>query len=147
MTVNVQTVDAASVQVLYDTRSASSVPYRHSATGSTARLGLSTSRVVHTVELSGLESATTYYFVAGDSKTGFSAERAFFTAPADDTPIRFVVGGEMGVHERVHKLKQVAVRTEPLFYVLGGDLAYVDGDPQCWETWGIDGWTAGRSTW
>ena len=111
MTVNVQTVDTAPVQVLYDTRSASSAPYRHSATGSTARLDLPTSRVVHTVELSGLEPATTCYFVAGDSKTGFSTERAFFTAPADDTPIRFVVGGDMGVHAHGPPPRRLSLRT------------------------------------
>ncbi len=143
MTVNVQTEDVSDLQVLYDTRSGSSGPYRRLANGSAVRLErLPEPRIVHTVELSELKPATTYYFVAGDSSTGYTAERTFVTASADDTPIRFVVGGDMGVSERVLRLEVEAARTEPLFCVLGGDLAYVDGDPQRWETWDrwLDSW-------
>jgi hypothetical protein len=143
MTVNVQTESVSDLKVLYDIRSGTSAPYRHSASGSAVRLErLPIPRVVHTVELSNLEPATTYYFVAGDSGSGYTGERTFITAPDDDTPIRFLVGGDMGVSERVHKLEVEAARTEPLFCVIGGDLAYVDGDPQRWETWDqwLDSW-------
>lgn len=97
---------------------------------------------MHTVELSELEPATTYYFMAGNSSTGYTQEHAFVTASVDNAPIRFVVGEDMGVSERVSRLEVEAAGTEPLFCVLGGDLAYVDGDPQCWETWDrwLDSW-------
>ena len=97
---------------------------------------------MHTVELVDLEPATAYYFIAGDSSTGYSAERTFVTAPNDDRPIRFVVGGDMGVSERVERLEAVAANVESLFCVLGGDLAYVNGDPQQWQTWDrwLDSW-------
>ena len=146
MTVNFQTVDpleTGSGRVYYDTRSGSGRSYRHSATGSASRLDrLPTPRLVHTIKLQGLKPATTYFFVAGDSSTGYCEERQFVTAPDDDRAIRFVVGGDMGVSERVNKLEVEAAITEPLFCVLGGDLAYVDGDPQRWETWDqwLDSW-------
>ena len=149
MTVNYQTEegpgDVAPGGVYYDTRPAAgqSPPYRSWTSGRAAALGrLPTPRVVHTVELTGLEPSTVYYFIAGDSTAGFSAERQFITAPADDAPIRFVVGGDMGVDERMHRLEHEAAKTEPLFCVIGGDLAYADGDPQRWEIWDqwLDSW-------
>ena len=149
MTVNYQTEAtiraAAPGKVFYDTRpGAGQAPaYRLSTSGQAAELErLPTPRVVHTVELSGLKPATAYYFVAGDSSTGFSAERQFVTAPDDDRPIRFVVGGDMGVNERADALQVEAAKGEPLFCVIGGDLAYVNGDPQRWETWDrwLDSW-------
>ena len=146
MTVNFQTeqlITAPSGNVLYDTRSGVGQSYRLSATGSAAELELlPIARFVHTIELSGLKPATTYYFVAGDSTAGYSAERRFVTAPADGTPIRFVVGGDVGVSERASKLEMEAAKTEPLFCVLGGDLAYVNGDPLLWEIWDrwLDSW-------
>jgi phosphodiesterase/alkaline phosphatase D-like protein len=147
MTVNFQTEKltspAPSGNVLYDTRSGVGRSYRLSATGSAAELELlPTTRFVHTIELSGLKPATTYYFVAGDSTAGYSAERRFVTAPDDDTPIRFVVGGDMAVSERASRLEMEAAKTEPLFCVLGGDLAYANGDPLLWEIWDrwLDSW-------
>lgn len=140
MTVNVQTEEPAAVEVRYGTKSGT---YRHSASGGAYRLEkLPTVRFARAVELVDMEPATTYYFIAGDSSTGYSAEHTFVTVPDHDRPIRCVVVGDMGVSERVERLEVVAANVEPLFCVLGGDLANFNGNPQQWQTWDrwLDSW-------
>ncbi|HCN09131.1 MAG TPA: hypothetical protein DIT01_14485, partial [Lentisphaeria bacterium] len=76
--------------------------------------GLADSRTIHVVELSGLKPATPYYFVAGDLENGFSDEHSFRTIPNDGQPIRFVVGGDMGILPDVGELMARAGATDPM---------------------------------
>jgi acid phosphatase type 7 len=76
-------------------------------------------------ELTGLEPDTEYVFRIGTD----SAEQCFRTMPAKDTnPIQFVSGGDCGVGEHPRKTNKLAAAQEPGFAILGGDLAYEQGD-------------------
>ena len=85
-----------------------------------------TDRVVHTVELTGLEPGRDYRFRIG----GLAEEYAFRTMPADSgAPITFVVGGDIhrgsALDERIFR---TAASRDPMFAVLGGDIAYDNGN-------------------
>jgi len=100
--------------------------------------GLADGRTIHVVELSGLKPATTYYFVAGDLENGFSSEHSFRTIPNDGQPIRFVVGGDMGVLPDVGELMARAGATDPMFAIVGGDITYANGNignVGKWDQW------------
>jgi hypothetical protein len=101
-----------------------------------SNLGPSELGTVHEAILSGLEPGTTYYYVAGSSADGFSAERSFTTRPlphptcgnarfvflADNRPDRTFGGGQ----NWAQILEQAAVH-RPAFVLNGGDLV-TDGD-------------------
>ena len=100
--------------------------------------GLADGRTIHVVELSGLKPAATYYFVAGDLENGFSNEHSFRTIPNDGQPIRFVVGGDMGILPDVGELMARAGATDPMFAIVGGDITYSNGDVVNvgrWDQW------------
>ncbi|MEM7010614.1 MAG: metallophosphoesterase [Verrucomicrobiota bacterium] len=64
----------------------------------------------------------------------------FRTAPANaDQPISFVTGGDMGLDAAI-PINELAGREDPLFALLGGDLAYANGrDAHKWYEW-LDNW-------
>lgn len=146
MTVNYQTREAASSVVFYDTKSGGGDPKRYSqrAEGSAHQIeGLNDGRWIHWVELTGLDPGQTYYFVSGDLKSGHSKERKFRTITADGSPIRFVAGGDMGFDDVVPEMMRLAARQDPQFALIGGDIAYADGDLNkvaVWDTW-FNRWT------
>src|SRR5262245_36993595 len=76
ITVNYQTLDEPETSAVhYDTRSRHGkvAEYRFKASGTRHKIeGLEDGRTIHWVELAGLKPNTTYYFVAGDQKTGFT---------------------------------------------------------------------------
>lgn len=78
---------------------------------------------VHRVELIGLSPDTSYIFRVG----AFNRLYKFRTMPKIlDKPIRFVVGGDM-YHDDIKLLdetNQQAASSNPLFALLGGDIAY-----------------------
>ncbi|MHC4710205.1 MAG: purple acid phosphatase family protein, partial [Planctomycetota bacterium] len=84
-----------------------------------------TDRVVHTVELTGLEPGGDYRFRI----SGLAEEYAFRTMPADaGAPVAFVVGGD--IHRRSaldERIFRTAASRDPMFAVLGGDIAYDNG--------------------
>lgn len=126
--------------VLYDTRSRGGNPinYRFKTQGVSSQIEGLPCRFIHRVELTGLQAGQTYYFVAGDPDTGFSAERKFRTLSNDDSPVRFVTGGDMGIGEEVRVFLRRAAALEPQFALIGGDLAYVNGDidyVHIWDQW------------
>jgi acid phosphatase type 7 len=85
-------------------------------------------RTTHTGEITGLQSGATYRFRFGpDSKT-----YTFRTMPARaDRPIRFATGGDtMHRKEWLEKTNRQALKYDPDFVMLGGDLAYENGDPK-----------------
>lgn len=68
--------------------------------------------------------------------------RKFKTAPADlDKPVRFIVGGDVYHDDISHvaKMMQAAAKFDPLFCILGGDLAYAFASKKC-DTERIDRW-------
>src|SRR5438552_11372257 len=75
ITVNYQTMEAADKSVVYyDTKSREGriSEYKSSASGTRHKVdGLEDGRTIHWVELKALEPGRTYYFVAGDAKSGF----------------------------------------------------------------------------
>jgi hypothetical protein len=147
ITVNYHTMAAgepAATEVRYDTVShdGDADAYRLRAEGHHHRPRPGHERAVHTVQLTALAPGRGYWFVAGDPVGGFSAERAFRTIPAGDEPLRFVVGGDMGVGERAQRLQAAAAAQDPLFAVVGGDIAYANGDwagVDLWDRW-FDNW-------
>ncbi len=105
---------------------------------STVFEGLRVERTVHTGNLSGLQPNTTYYFIAGNRKAGYSEERSFRTIPNDGSPIRFITGGDMGVTRAAIKLMEESAKLDPYFAVIGGDIAYANGEFYAYRTW--DAW-------
>lgn len=99
-------------------------------------------RYVHRVELTDLEPGRPYWFVVGDSVSGFSPEWDFRTIPDTDEPLRFIAAGDTGVKALSQQLQAVAAAEEPLFVLLGGDLAYTNGDWNQWPVWDqwLDNW-------
>jgi hypothetical protein len=104
------------------------------ATGKSHQIpGLPDGRYVHAVELTGLTPATTYYFKASNGKSG-----QFRTLPADGSPIRAVFGGDMSVFPLETQMLKVAAKEAPDVAVLGGDIAYANGDLKnikMWDMW------------
>ncbi|MCX8089671.1 MAG: fibronectin type III domain-containing protein [Verrucomicrobiae bacterium] len=152
MTVNYQTWERGEASsVYYDVRPRGGRPeaYRYRAQGSAHQIpGLEDGRWIHWVELTGLKPGRTYYFIAGDPRNGFSAERQFRTVPSGRAPLRFIVGGDMGVGANVPKLLQHAARLAPDFCVVGGDLAYANGmltNYPRWDAW-LDHWQTNMIT-
>lgn len=146
ITVNAQTLaPAEDLVVYYDTqpRGSDVEAYQHQAEGTTHQIdGLPDGRWIHWIELTGLVPDTPYYFIVGSTAQGFSEELTFRTLPDDDRPVRFVTGGDLGVGEEVNSLLRHAAEYEPRFALIGGDIAYVNGNLQrvaTWDQW-FDAW-------
>ncbi len=145
MTVTYQTRNPlAEPTVYYDTEPHKSVcsEYAYHTTGKTWRIPGLEKRYMHAVELTNLQPGTTYYFVAGDSSGEKSAcirtERKFRTLPQGDDPVRFVTGGDVGILPRAAKLMKHAGKQDPMFVLIGGDLAYANGELSnsfIWDVW------------
>lgn len=128
-------------EVRYDTAAHAGDPaaYAFTARGQ-AVAAPDAGRAVWHIELTDLEPGRSYWFVAGEATAGFSPERALRTAPTGDVALRFVVGGDMGVAHKTRRLQTVAAAQEPLFAIVGGDLAYAEGrDWATWDLW-LDNW-------
>ncbi|MCC6488009.1 MAG: metallophosphoesterase family protein [Candidatus Hydrogenedentes bacterium] len=107
---------------------------------STSIPGLPVPRTIHYATLDGLTADTTYFFIAGNDSAGFSREQSFRTIPAGDGPLRFVAGGDMDATRLTRKLLKVAARQNPQFAIVGGDIAYANGDVKNYRKW--DRWFA-----
>ena len=84
-------------------------------------------RAMYVADLKGLKPGTTYYFVAGDEKNGYTKERSFRTLAGGAAPLRFIAGGDMGESKRTEKLLKLAGQQDPDFGVIGGDIPYSNG--------------------
>lgn len=138
MTVNFHTRKGSKSFVRYDTVSHSGDPegYALEAQGASHKIsGLADKRSIHVVELTGLEPGETYYFIAGDKKKGFTEEKKFRTIPSGDAPIRFVTGGDMNIGRITERLQALAGEQDPMFTIVGGDLAYVNGELAGYKKW------------
>lgn len=146
MTVNAQTVRAVpDVEVRFDTEPRRGAPaeYRGLARGEAHQIeGLADGRWVHWIDLTDLVPGQRYWFVVGSEEYGFSVERSFRTLPDDDSPIRFVAGGDLGLGPVVRDLQAHAAARRPQFAIIGGDLAYANGMLEAvsdWDEW-LDQW-------
>lgn len=79
-------------------------------------------RFVHTVRLEKLSPDTEYFFRVGKETESYK----FRTAPKDlSHPIRFCIGGDLyHTIDLFRKMSQTVAEQDPLFAVLGGDIAY-----------------------
>lgn len=105
-----------------------------------------TGHVIHRVILQDLEPGQGYAFTIhrNGSPYPLKNQKWFFkTAPATaDEPVRFVTGGDM-YHERpeLDAMNRQAGYEQPLFALIGGDLAYANGrDAGRWYDW-VDSWS------
>lgn len=84
--------------------------------------------LIHSTELTGLSPDSDYYFRIGQDGMRYK----FHTMPADDKkPIRFIVGGDI-YHDGLdilEKMNKQAARLNPMFIIVGGDIAYNDEKP------------------
>ncbi len=152
ITVNYQTLEPTEAStVYYDTkpRNGRYGEYRNVASGSSHQIpSLADGRKIHWVELCDLTPGKTYYFIAGDPKRGFTAERKFRTVPEGSQSLRFVIGGDMGVGPDVATLLQQSAKLSPAFGVVGGDIAYANDVPTAyarWDAW-LDHWETNMVT-
>lgn len=102
------------------------------------------SRRIHHVTVTGLQPATRYAFRAGDDRYGMSPWRWLQTLPADGRPITIATGGDMYRHAETVELLRVARTQRPDVALVGGDIAYADGDLTrlgFWDDW-FDNWEA-----
>lgn len=91
-------------------------------------------RMIHRVALSGLNPGTSYEIKFGDSPKVYY----FNTMPADiaQEPIRIAMGGDsMHDQESMEKTNTQVAKYDPHFAVIGGDLAYANGDPKNLSRW------------
>ncbi len=136
-------------QVLYSTRPQYGVVsnYEFRTTGETRKLdGLN--RAFHNVTINNLQANTTYYFVVGDMKTGFSKEYKFQTIPKDSSQVRFVTGGDMGTKDSLEDMLRLAAKTDPHFVAIGGDVSYANAklkNYKRWDKW-LQMWTRSMVT-
>jgi hypothetical protein len=96
-------------------------------------------QLVHTVELIHLEPATDYTFRIGT----FSTPYRFRTMPKQiDQRVRFVVGGDVYLYQNLlKKMNQQIAKLDPDFIVIGGDIAYANGQVRFFRK---KGWAVGR---
>lgn len=121
MTIHWHTVGEARTELSYRTSGRTNW---QAALGSSQPF-VGTDRWVHTLELTGLASATDYEFAFEREGKVFK----FRTLPKDlSQPVRFVSGGDV-YHKRewMERMTTLAARTDPAFVVFGGDLAYAHG--------------------
>ncbi len=129
--------------VYYDTepRNAAAEDYQFLQVGESNRMTfLKHRRYVHTVHLDQLSPGTRYYFALGNGAKGLCRKKefAFRTLPNNGSPIRFIVGGDISILPRAKRLVKQAAKFEPMFGVVGGDIAYANGKPRSawlWDIW------------
>lgn len=152
ITVNYQTLEPGGASTVYfDTkpRNGRLSGYQFMAVGRSHLVpGLEDGRKVHWVDLGNLIPGQTYYFIAGDSQHGLTAERKFRTVPAGSGKLRFVTGGDMGTSSDLATLLRQAAKLSPAFGVVGGDLAYANDtmtNYARWDVW-LDHWQTNMIT-
>lgn len=99
-----------------------------------------TDDVVRTVQLTGLKPNTDYEFLLGGRTPRKTDIRRFRTAPDNDDEMTFVTGGDMSASETAQAMNRQVGKVDPVFALLGGDLAYANGKSvSLWHKW-LDSW-------
>lgn len=137
---NTESLQAGTAVVYYDLESRGGITekYTHKVTGEAFQIDGLKDRFIYRAQLTGLSPNTTYYIAVGNELTGISTEVMVHTIPQDETPIRFVTGGDMGVSEEMRLLLKNAATHNPRFAVVGGDVAYANGrlnSVNSWDAW------------
>ncbi len=134
MTVQFHTQANVSSEVEYDSMEpAAGGAYRFKATGTSRQIpGLADGRHVHAVNLTGLTPGTTYFFKTATGQTG-----KFRTLAGGQSPLRVLFGGDLGVEAMEEQFLHTAAALEPDIAVLGGDIAYDDGNLEKVDLWSV----------
>lgn len=135
-------------KVYYDTESRGGTPesYSYSKNGSGGVSNSELEGYYHHVELTGLEPDTKYYFIAGNSGSGWSGEQSFKTAPVEPDNLTFVVGGDSRSNKFFHatnpywpearnEVTKVAASYNPDFICFGGDYLSSGQEQRGADTW------------
>ena len=139
MTINFQATTPAPGRVYFDTTShdGNVEAYAKSVEVEPRQIPGIRERWFYTAELADLEPGGTYYFVAGTEGGGISREQKFQTLP-ESGPARFVEGGDQNVLFLSRRLMSNAALHEPQFCIIGGDIAYANGEEGnlwIWDLW------------
>ena len=145
LTANWQNIDtnlarSNDASVYYDTVSRDGKPsaYKYKITVASSRIEGLEDREIYHARMDDLKPASTYYLIVGSAAQGFSKEVKVRTLPGDNSPLRFVTGGDMGTSNATRILLRHAASRDPQFAVIGGDIAYANGDLKnvdSWDTW------------
>ena len=139
LTVTFQTFTAEPIPaaVYWDTvaREGMVEDYRQQTSGEAFRIDGLDDRWIYRIELTGLTPGATVFLVAGSPGGGISREYKVRTLPHDARPLRLVTGGDMGPSYLARKLLREAAKTSPDVALVGGDLAYADGDIAKVDRW------------
>ena len=95
-------------------------------------------RCVHRFSLRGLKPASPYYFILNDGKNNLTEEKKFRTLGKNPNLITMVSGGDLSVTRETKILLTKSAGFSPDLAVLGGDLAYDDGELRnigLWDLW------------
>lgn len=95
-------------------------------------------RWVYRAEITGLHPDTDYYLLMGSASGVVSKEIRFRTLGAENRPLRFVTGGDMGIDFKARALMRLSAETNPDIAIVGGDIAYANGrlnSVDKWDTW------------
>jgi len=122
--------------VAYDnvSRNGNASLYGYNNTG-TCHTYAGASGYIHDVELTELKPNSTYYFVCGGEKGGYSEERSFRTAPTQPSHLRFVVGGDCRTNwSQRDSVSRAMSQFNPNFVLLSGDLVTSGYDQTEWDS-------------
>jgi hypothetical protein len=150
MTVNFQSpTHYENLKLAYDTVSRAddaegdALGYQYSAEGITRQIpGLKDERYIYHIEAKNLTPGQTYHFVLSANDKPVTKEFRFRPLPGDETPLRFISGGDMTILPRAHQLTGLAGENDPMFALIGGDIAYDNGalkNAWMWDHW-FDMW-------
>jgi hypothetical protein len=142
MTVNFQSPEHyENLTLAYDTKShaGDAANYPLSASGTVRQIpGLKDERYIYHIEATDLLPGETYHFVLADGGKSVTKEFRFRPLPAGDAPLRFISGGDMTILPRAHQLTGLAGKNDPMFALIGGDIAYDNGklgNAWMWDRW------------
>lgn len=135
ITVNYVNNNSQAATVYYDTTSHGGIVknYRYQTQAET-RTYPGINFHVHSTRLINLDPEQSYYFIVGDESDGYSKERKFKTVPLRGD-IRFISGGDTGITETYADISKIAASSNPHFAILGGDIAYGNGDINSQQRW------------
>ena len=129
------------LRLLFDTESRDGEisAYTRSATGKAHQIpGLRDGRYIYDMEATELKPGTLYYFVVAAGNKALTKERRFRPLPPKDAPIRFISGGDMSILPRAWRMTKMAGTLNPMFGLVGGDIAYGNGafkNAWMWDKW------------
>jgi acid phosphatase type 7 len=109
--------------------------YKSKALGYANELHKISHRTVYTTKLNNLKPNTKYYFTTGNPENAYTSEFYFRTLPSGDEAIRLVQGGDMGPDSIIQDISAGAMLSEPDIILIGGDIAYANGDYKKFDRW------------